>query len=35
MELNTDNIEDIAGIPDDADPSKLNYAVDNSDPKNL
>ena len=35
MELNTDNIEDIAGIPDDADPSKLNYAVDYSDPKNL
>ena len=35
MELNTDNIEDISGIPDDADPSKLNYAVDYNIPENL
>ena len=35
IELNTDNIEDIAGIPDDADPSKLNYAVDYSNKENL
>ena len=35
MQLNTDNIENISGIPDDADPSKLNYAVDYSDPEKL
>jgi hypothetical protein len=35
MQLNTDDIDDISAIPDDVDPSKLNYAVDYSDPENL
>ena len=35
IEINTDEIDDIAGFPDDADPSKLNYVVDYSDPENL
>ena len=35
IQLNTDDIDDIAAIPDDADPSKLNYAIDYSDPANL
>lgn len=35
MQVNTDDIDDIASIPDDADPSKLNYAIDYSDPENL
>ena len=35
MELDIDIIEDIAGIPDDADPSKLKYVVDYSNPENL
>ena len=35
MELNTDSISDISGIPDNADPSKLNYSIDYSIPANL
>ena len=35
MQVITDDIENIAAFPDDADPSKLNNAIDFSDPENL
>lgn len=35
MEVNINEINDIGGFPDNADPSKWQFAVDCSNPNNL